>query len=106
MIMFTSCTRLPHLHTLYSAAKSICLKKITFSTKIKKVAESSIYIPWLERIIPDDTLRLFRHMLPGGGVGEVHQGFGVEEAEAEAAVDHQPGSVPLPARVVGQRVEL
>lgn len=44
-------------------------------------------------------------MLPGERISEIHQGFGVEQAEAEATVDHQSRSVPLPARVVGQRIE-
>lgn len=45
-------------------------------------------------------------MLPGDWVSEVHQGFSIEKAKAETAVDHQPCSVPLPARVIGQRIEL
>lgn len=45
-------------------------------------------------------------MLPREWVGQVHQGLGVEEAKPKTAVDHQPGSVPLPPGVAGQRVKL
>lgn len=45
-------------------------------------------------------------MPPGERVGEVHQCFGVEQAKAETAIDHQSRSVSLPARVVGQGIEL
>lgn len=45
-------------------------------------------------------------MLPGHGVGQVHQGLGVQEAEPKTAVDHEPGSVPLPPGVAGQGVKL
>lgn len=64
------------------------------------------FIPGLERIVPDDALLLLGHVPPGERVGEVHQCFGVEQAKAETAVDHQARSIPLPARVVGQGIEL
>lgn len=69
-------------------------------------AHDVIFIPGLKRIIPDDALLLLRHVLPCERVGKVHQGFSVEQAKAETAVDHQASSVPLPARVVGQGIKL
>jgi len=65
-----------------------------------------VHTPGLEGVVPDDALLLLGRVLPRGRLRQVHQRFGVEEAEAEAAVDHQAGAVPLPARVVGQGVEL
>lgn len=65
-----------------------------------------IEIPWLERVVPDNTLLFLRHVLPGGGVSEVHQGFSIQKAKAKAAVDHQSCSVPFPAWIIGQRIKL
>lgn len=62
--------------------------------------------PGLERIVPDDTQLLLRHVLPRDRVSQVHQRLGVEQAKTKTAVDHQPGSVPLPPGVIGQRVKL
>lgn len=69
-------------------------------------AGAQIHKPRLERIVPDDTQLLLGRVLPRERVSQVHQGLRVEQAETKAAVDHQPGAVPLPPGVVGQRVKL
>lgn len=90
----------------FQIVSSVCFGEYVYTrVPFKKQLWNSL-IPGLEGIVPDDALLLFWHVLPRGRVSQVHQGFSVEKAEAETAVDHQPSSVPLPAGVIGQRVEL